>query len=30
MERLGYLSEKKTQIAVTAAEGKELEKAREL
>jgi len=29
MERLGYLSEKKTQIAVTAAEGKELEKARE-
>lgn len=29
MERLGYLSEKKTQIAVTAAEGKEFEKARE-
>jgi len=29
MERLGYLSEKKTQIAVTAAEGKELEKTRE-
>ena len=29
MERLGYLSEKKTQIAVAAAEGKEFEKARE-
>jgi outer membrane protein OmpA-like peptidoglycan-associated protein len=29
MERLGYLSEKKTQIAVTVAEGKEFEKERQ-
>ena len=29
MERLGYLSEKKTQIAVAAAEGKEFEKERQ-
>ena len=29
MERLGYLSEKKTQMAVTISEGKELEKERQ-